>query len=132
MCPRDAGLANTAWFPDEPVCRLQDVPEWVKRQRRIAKKGANEKAGCFTLPMLQHHFVIKAGITGIDPDGSDAERKTAEKNWFNKHPAIKPITSEEREKLAARAHFARASLLRKSEGKTEPTSRLNGPPGLKA
>jgi hypothetical protein len=108
MCPRDAGLPKTAWFADEPVCRLNNVPEWVKQQRKIAKTGANETAGYFTLPMLERRCVIGKKITGIDPDGTEADREDAEKSWLDKHPPIKPKSNEEREKLAERMRTYRA------------------------
>jgi len=101
MCPRNSGATKTVWFTDEPVCRLHNVPEWVKRQRKIAKIGA-DIIGCFTLPMLEHRCVIGKKICGIDPDGTESEREYAERNWLEKHPLIKPKSSEEREKLAAR------------------------------
>jgi len=113
MCPRDAGVTKTAWFADEPVCRLHDVPEWVKRQRKIAKTGANETAGYFTLPMLECDCMIKKGITGIDPDGADSEREAAEKAWLEKHPAKKPISEETRAKYRVQAEYARAVRCRK-------------------
>jgi hypothetical protein len=47
-------------------------------------------------------------MTGIDPDGTDTERKGAERSWLAKHPPIKPKTEETREKLAARMRFLRA------------------------
>ena len=102
MCPRDADTSKTTWFADEPVCRLHDVPEWVKRQRKIAKTGADETAGCFTLSMLERRCVIGKKISGIDPDGTETEREDAERNWLEKHPPVKPKSDEEREKLAAR------------------------------
>jgi len=102
MCPRDAAVAKTVWFADELICRLHDVPEWVKQQRKIAKTGAHETAGCFTLPMLERRCIIGKKITGIDPDGTDADLEAAEKNWLDKHPPIKPKSTEERKKLAAR------------------------------
>ena len=102
MCPKDGGVIKTAWFASEPICRLHDVPRWVKQQRKIAKTGANETAGCFTLPMLERHCVIGKKISGIDLDGSETERKDAERNWLDKHPPIKPKSGEEREKLAVR------------------------------
>jgi hypothetical protein len=102
VCPRDAGAAITTWFAGEPVCRLHDVPEWVKQQRKIAKTGADETAGCFTLPMLERRCVIGKKITGIYPDGTEADREEAERNWLDKHPQIKPKSNEEREKLASR------------------------------
>jgi hypothetical protein len=48
LCPRDEGMADRAWFPDEDICRLADVPAWVKRQRKIAKMGLPFEAGYFT------------------------------------------------------------------------------------
>ena len=108
MCPRDTGAAKTVWFAGEPVCRLHDVPEWVKRQRKITKTGADETAGCFTLPMLERRCVIGKKICGIDPDGTDAEREETERNWLDKHPPVKPKSGEEREKLAARMRTCRA------------------------
>jgi hypothetical protein len=81
---------------------LHDVPEWVNRQRKIAKTGAGETAGCFTLPMLERRCVIGKKITGIDPDGAETDREEAEKDWLEKHPPVKPKSGEEREKLAAR------------------------------
>ena len=107
ICPRDKRAVHTAWFVGEPVCRLHDVPEWVKQQRKIAKKAAKETAGCFTLPMLERRCIIGKKITGIDPDGDEAEREDAEKNWLEKHPPIKPKSDEEREKLAARMRILR-------------------------
>ena len=96
MCPKDAGVSKTAWFPDEPICRLLDVPDWVKRQRRIAKKAA--PGGSFTLAMLQRDCRIAQGIKGIDPDRTDRERVQEEIAWLKSHPAI---TEAEREKLRA-------------------------------
>ena len=101
MCPRDAGAVIAVWFADEPVCRLHDVPEWVKRQRKIAKI-CTDIAGCFTLPMLERRCVIGKKICGIDPDVTGSERENAERNWLEKHPPIKQKSNEEREKLAAR------------------------------
>ena len=115
ICPKDAEATKKVWFADEPTCRLHepqpsaqregsplDVPEWVKQQRKIAKTGADETAGCFTLPMLARRCIIGKKIIGINPDGTEAEREDAEKNWLDKHPPIKPKSNEGREKLAAR------------------------------
>jgi hypothetical protein len=111
MCPLDTGASTKVWFAGEPVCGLHDVPEWVKRQRKIAKTGVNEKAGYFTLPMLAHHCIIGKKICGIDPDGTDVERKNSVKDWLNTHPPIKKKTDGEKQKLAARMRFLRAIRL---------------------
>jgi len=105
MCPKDAGAGKTAWFPDEDICRLLDVPEWVKRQRRIARKAA--PGGSFTLAMLQRDCRIAKGIKGIDPDGTDKERAEAESAWLKAHPAI---TEAEREIMRARGEENKAAL----------------------
>jgi hypothetical protein len=96
LCPKDAGNAQCAWFADEEICRLADVPEWVKRQRKVSRKAAPE--GCFTVAMLKQDCRIYRGIKGIDPDGSDRERAADEMGWFKAHPVI---TEEEREKMRA-------------------------------
>jgi hypothetical protein len=108
MCPRNVGVAKTVWFAGEAICRLHDVPEWVKQQRKIAKTGIDETVGCFTLPMLERRCVIGKKISGIDPDVTEAERVGAERNWLEKHPPIKQKSDEEREKLAARMRNNRA------------------------
>jgi hypothetical protein len=134
VCPMDAGAAKTAWFAGEDVCRLHGVTEWVKQQRKIAKTGADETAGCFTLPMLERRYVIGKKITGIDPDGTEEEREEAEKNWLDRHPPIKPKSNEEREKLAARMRTCRAkpegySVLNRISKKPDPIGGKQGPEG---
>jgi hypothetical protein len=119
ICPRDAGAAQAVWFADEPVCRLQDAGEWVKRQLKIAKIGSPAIAGCFTLPMLERRCVIGKKMAGIDPDATDAELKIAEENWLCRHPPVKPKTSGEREKLAARMCILRAIRLEQSGQNTK-------------
>jgi hypothetical protein len=111
MCPCDTGVVNKAWFADEPVCPRYEVPDWVKRQRKIVKTGGKETAGFFTLAMLERNCVIGKKISGIDPDGTDAERENAEKDWLDKHPPIKPKTNGEREKMAARMRALKANPL---------------------
>jgi hypothetical protein len=98
LCPKDEGVADRAWFPDEDICRLADVPEWVKRQRKVSRKGLPFEAGYFTEAMLNHDCRISKGMKGIDPDGTDKERAADEALWFKAHPAI---TAKEREKLRA-------------------------------
>jgi hypothetical protein len=93
LCPRDEGIADRTWFPDEDICRLADVPEWVKRQRKVSKKAA--PGGYFTVAMLKQDCHISKGIKGIDPDGTDTERATDETAWFKAHPII---NAEMREK----------------------------------
>ena len=46
LCPKDEGVADRTWFPGEDICRLADVSEWVKRQRKVSRKAA--MGGYFT------------------------------------------------------------------------------------
>jgi hypothetical protein len=96
LCLRDEGVADRTWFADEDVCRLADVPAWVKQQRKVSRKAA--PGGYFTLAMLKHDCRISKGIKGIDPDGTDKERAAGEAAWFTAHPVM---TAEMREKLRA-------------------------------
>jgi hypothetical protein len=110
LCPRDEGVADRTWFADEDICRLADVPEWVKRQRKISRKAARGIApgGYFTVAMLKHDCRISKGMKGIDPDGTDKERAADETAWFKTHPVI---TKEEREKYRATAGKLNAESL---------------------
>jgi hypothetical protein len=110
LCPKDEGVADRAWFADEDICRLSDVPEWVRRQRTIYRKAAmgGARGGYFTLAMLEHDCRISKGIKGIDPDGTDKERAAGEAAWFTAHTVI---TQEEREKYKATAEKLNAKSL---------------------
>jgi hypothetical protein len=96
LCPRDEGAADRCWFPDEDICRLAEVPEWVRRQRKVSRKAALD--GYFTLAMLRHDCRISKGMKGIDPNGTDEERTAGEAAWFKARPVM---TAETREKLRA-------------------------------
>jgi hypothetical protein len=133
LCPKDEGcypvgsLADRTWFPrtkvrDEDICRLADIPEWIKRQRKISRKATLGYAlsGYFTLAMLQHDCRISKGMKGLDPNGTDTERSAWEAAWFKAHPAI---TAELREKLRASGekkkellHRARLKKMRSNIG----------------
>jgi hypothetical protein len=106
LCPRDEGVADRTWFAGhstepqgegsplyEDICRLADVPEWVRRQRKVSRKAA--LGGYFTLAMLEHDCQIRKGMKGIDPDGTDRERAAGETAWFKEHPVM---TAEERQR----------------------------------
>ena len=106
LCPKDEGIADRTWFPDEDMCRLADVPEWVKRQRKVSKKAA--LGGYFTVAMLKQDCQIRNGVKGIDPNGTDRERAAWEAAWFKAHPVM---TAENREKMQAVAEKNRAVKL---------------------
>jgi hypothetical protein len=96
LCPKDEGVADRYWFPDEDMCRLAAVPEWVKRQRKVSRKAA--QGGYFTRAMLKQDCRICKGMKGIDPNGTEKERAAEEAAWFKTHPVI---TAEERERNRA-------------------------------
>jgi hypothetical protein len=106
LCPKDEGIADRAWFSDEDICRLADVPDWVRRQRKVSKKAVT--GGYFTVAMLAHDCRITKGMKGIDPDGTETERAADEAAWFKAHPVI---TKEEREKYKATAKKLNAKSL---------------------
>jgi hypothetical protein len=120
LCPRDEGVADRTWFPDEDICRLTDVPEWVKRQRKVSRRAA--QGGYFTLAMLQHDCRICNGMKGIDPDGTDQVRAADEAAWFKAHPVI---TEGERERNRALAVKSRAFGAGFGTAKTAPEQGLN-------
>jgi hypothetical protein len=126
LCPKDEGIADRTWFPDEDMCRLADIPDWVKRQRKVSKKAA--MGGYFTLAMLKHDCRISTGMKGIDPDGTDEKRAADETAWFKTHPLI---TAELREK--SRAMMLKNKALEPGLGakKTPLNLGLDVPPGEK-
>jgi hypothetical protein len=121
LCPRDEGVADRTWFADEDICRLADVPEWVKRQRKVSRKAA--MGGYFTLAMLEQDCRISKGMKGIDPDGTDKERAAGEAAWFKAHPVI---TQEEREKYKATAQKLNAKSLGFQSKRGANSCALNG------
>jgi hypothetical protein len=106
LCPQEEGIADRTWFADEDMCRLADVPEWVKRQRKISRKAV--LGGYFTCAMLKHDCQIRKGMKGIDPDGTDKKRAADEAAWFKAHPVM---AAETREKLRVTAEKNRAFRL---------------------
>jgi hypothetical protein len=95
LCPKADNTDAAAWFGDEEICRLNNSPAWVTRQRKLARKGLDREAGYFTAAMLARGCMWKGGIQGINPDGSDKERAAALSAWFEKHPEL---AAEAREK----------------------------------
>jgi hypothetical protein len=126
LCPRDEGVADRTWFSDEDICRLRDVPEWVRRQRKVSRRATPE--GYFTMAMLNQGCRIAQGMKGIDPNGSEEERAACEAAWFKSHPVI---TAEERERNRALAAKNRAFLAGHETVKTAPEQGLNGVSGEK-
>jgi len=84
LCPMDeSSLANGIWYPDEEVCKKTPAPDWVKRQKKIAKKAKSNDL-YFTYEMLNKPFRISPGIEGVDPNIEDWQKEV--KKWIKRHP----------------------------------------------
>lgn len=70
LCPLSGQLENCCWYPDEPICRLEQYQglDWIKKQRLIAKRRGSVD-GLFTIKMLLRIRRVRKGIKGIDPGG---------------------------------------------------------------
>lgn len=87
LCPLDPKSLETGiWYPDEEICKSKKVNglDWIKRQRKLKARAHPEFY--FTYRMLNHKFVIRKGIKGLDPNKQ--EKKELAK-WFKAHPEIK-------------------------------------------
>lgn len=74
LCPEDVNLKQCLWFPSEPVCRLRDAPEWVGKQRIIARLKGIDREKYFTLRMLQRITEIDSQLEGADPELFQGEK----------------------------------------------------------
>jgi hypothetical protein len=127
LCPRDEGIADRTWFPDEDICRLAGAPDWVKRQRRVAKKAAPDSY--FTLAMLKQDCRISKNMKGVDPNGTDKERAGDEAAWFKAHPAITAGERERNRALAAKCRASAAGFGRKKSGPEQGLGEVSGEKG---
>lgn len=78
LCPRDVDFGSRIWFPHEPICRLRSVPDWVHKQRQIARLPEIGQDRYFTYRMLKAIPKVRRGLQGANPD-----YVTAERIWFN-------------------------------------------------
>jgi len=74
LCPKDVNVGRCLWFADEPVCTLRKVPDWVRKQRRIARLPNTDPSKYFTLHMLNATRRISRGLRGADPNHADADK----------------------------------------------------------
>ncbi len=79
LCPSDVCFGSRIWFPREPVCRLKSVPDWVRKQRKIAKLRGIDPDRYFTFRMLNTIPRVGCGLEGANPD-----LVTAERIWFTR------------------------------------------------
>jgi hypothetical protein len=63
MCP--LGSDKPVWYPGESVCKRLDAPDWVKRQRKVARKVT--AGGFWTKRMFEQDCRLSAGTKGLDP-----------------------------------------------------------------
>ena len=99
LCPLDSEPLKTGiWYSDEEVCRLKSVPNWVKIQKKIAKK-TKDKNTYYTYEMLNRNCKVGTGMTGLNPDKSEELQLIA---WLEKHP-LKKALSEKQKKILVEA-----------------------------
>jgi hypothetical protein len=75
-------LEHCVWFPGEEICKTVPSPDWVKRQRKLAKKLTFD-SGCFTVRMLERKCIVTAGTKGVDP--GKGHPLDLEEKWLEKH-----------------------------------------------
>ena len=96
LCPSDAKhLKIEAWYPDEEICRLKTVPNWIKIQKKIAKK-TKDKNTYYTYEMLNRNCKVGSGMTGLNPDKPEKPQLTA---WLKKHPQKKALSKKQKKVL---------------------------------
>ena len=104
FCPLDhMSLKHGIWYPDEDICSKRSVPDWVRVQRKIAKRTP-DKDKYFTFEMLNRNCRIGKAIVGLDPD---KDEKPQLKRWLEKHPPKRKLTEEEKTALRERMRKVR-------------------------
>ncbi len=113
LCPvlSDEQNSNYNWYPNEKICRRRKgLPNWVRQQRKIAKKAKPENYRYyFTLEMLKVRFRVTKSVKGLDPN-IDLEKEGLQlKAWHKKHKGIKKrrISDELKEKRRQALALAR-------------------------
>ena len=74
LCPLNTNLGRSTWYPGEPVCHLKEAPDWVRKQRRIARLQGIDQSRCFTIHMLDSLAQVHKGLQGIVPDDPGEEK----------------------------------------------------------
>ena len=97
LCPKDVDLTERMWFPDEPVCRLKVVPDWIRAQKKIVRSKGIDAGKYFTLRMLNALDDVPKGMQGADPDLVTGERiwLTSYARSTGKQPAKRRSASKE-------------------------------------
>jgi hypothetical protein len=103
LCPLDSEhLKIGSWYPDEEICKLKTVPNWVKVQKKITKK-TKDKNTYYIYEMLNINCKVAKGITGLNPDKPEEQQL---EDWLKKHPQKKAL-SEKQKKILVEARKKR-------------------------
>ena len=90
LCPMLSEEENNKyiWYPDEEICtRRKKLPDWVKQQRKVAKKVSSDNCWFyFTMDMLKVRFRVTKNVKGLDPDKKESPQL---KQWFKRNKGIK-------------------------------------------
>ena len=92
LCPDEANLEKSAWFPCEEVCCRRESIDFVAVQRRIRRAGISSGT-CFTVAMLRRNIPITKTLRGLDPERPRAE---ALESWLARHKGRLPLSEAER------------------------------------
>jgi hypothetical protein len=122
MCPilSDEQNANYIWYPDEDICRKRKgLPDWVKQQRKIAKKAKPENFWhYFTLDMLKVRFRVTSSVKGLDPNMDFEKEKRQLKAWYKKHKGTSKMQLSEEQLRTKRLAMAKAREAKERKYKT--------------
>ena len=68
LCPLDKkSIEHGIWYPDEEVCSKRLGIDWVRKQKKIARK-TKFKEGYFTVESIKNLKRISNKTKGEDPD----------------------------------------------------------------
>ena len=96
LCPLDEKhLKGDIWYPEEEICRLKKIPDWIKQQKKIAKK-TKEKDTYYNYEMLNRNCRVGNGMTGLNPDKSEEPQL---EDWHKKHPLKKALSEKQKNNL---------------------------------
>ena len=96
ICPLNKNVKSAVWYPDEGICKLYRNRQYIKTQKKIAKKTRNRDT-FYTFDMLNKNIRVTSAIDGLNPD-KDIEEQV--ERWNKAHPEI---TEEELKALSERA-----------------------------
>jgi len=97
LCPLDPEhLKIGIWYPDEEICRLRTVPDWVRIQKKISKRTKDNNT-YYTYEMLNRNCRVGRGMLGLNPDKSEEPQL---EDWLKKHPPKKALSEKQKKMLA--------------------------------